>query len=124
MAGDAGKLPALSPAGRAWLTLSMVLLIIGGGTGSWMLSACGLVVLAALLALYLRFMPVAVVVWRRYLELVWWVERPSGGGLVAQRPFSLHATLRTLGPLPLGRAELRLLRSSCIDVSRPLPPLP
>src|ERR1044071_4755387 len=113
-AGAVGKLPALSPAGRAWLTLAMVLLIIGGGTGSWMLSACGLLVLAALLTLYLSFMPIAVVVWRRYLELVWWVERPEGaGGLIAQRPFSLHVTLRNLGPLPLGRAELRLLRSSC-----------
>lgn len=127
MAGPQGKLPALSPAGRAWLTLAMVLLIIGGGTGSWMLAACGFTVLGALLTLYLRFMPIAVVVWRRYLELVWWVERPPGGGttgLLAQRPFSLQVALRNLGPIPLGRAELRLLRSSCIDVSAPPPPLP
>lgn len=123
--GGRGKLPVLTGRGRLLLTLAMVLLIVGTGSGNWMLAVFGVLVTGALLSLYLRFFPTAVLVWRRYLELLWWLPRPHahGGadGLVAGRPFPLQVTLRNLGPRHLGSAGLRVFASRSVAVTRPLP---
>ncbi|MCS6913593.1 MAG: DUF58 domain-containing protein [Myxococcales bacterium] len=128
MASAASRLPTLSPRGQTWLALAVVLLLLGAGGGSLMLSACGLAALAALLALYLRFIPVAVLLWRRYLEVLLWVEQPSGAdgsprGILVHRPFVLRLVLRNLAPLPLGCAQVRPLHSSALASVRAPPPL-
>ncbi len=124
----AGRVPVLTGRGRIWLSLSLVLLILGVGSGSSSLAALGLCVLSGLLALYVHFFPTAILVWRRYLELLWWVPRQAGAkgaqssfGLVAHRPFPLKLTLRNLSPLALGLAEVRVFASRCVEVVGPAP---
>ena len=73
----AGRLPVLTARGRLWLILSLVLLILGAGSGAAAPAALGLCALGGLLSLYLLFFPTAILVWRRYLELLWWVPRPT-----------------------------------------------
>lgn len=132
--GAGGRLPALTRSGRLWLTLSMVLLIVGSGAGNVLLAACGLCALSALLTLYLAYLPAAVLLWRRYLELTFVLPQaaPSGAslalaqahdGLIAGRPFPLLVTLRNLGVLPVGRAELHIYASRSIRAIAPPPVL-
>ena len=125
MASGRGKQPTLTVRGCYVLSLCLVLLIVGVGCGSWPLAAAGLAVTTLLLTSYLGFAASAALLWRRHLELVWWLPRSaSSEGLVAQRPFTVQVTLRNVSPVHLGLGELRVFGSRCLEVSGHLPPLP
>lgn len=125
MASGRGKQPTLTVRGCYLLSLCLVLLIVGVGCGSWPLAAAGLGTMTLLLGSYLEFAASAALLWRRHLELVWWLPRSaSSEGLVAQRPFTVQVTLRNVSPLHLGLAELRVFGSRCLEVRSLLPPLP
>lgn len=125
MAGSRGKRPNLTVRGCYVLSLCLVLLIVGVGCGSWPLAAAGLCTTTLLLTSYLGFAASAALLWRRHLELVWWLPRSaSSEGLVAQRPFTVQVTLRNVSPVHLGLGELRVFGSRCLEVSGHLPPLP
>ncbi len=125
MKSGQGKRPTLTVRGCYVLSLCLVLLIVGVGCGSWPLAAGGLVTTTLLLGSYLSFTASAALLWRRHLELVWWLPRSaSSEGLVAQRPFTVQVTLRNVSPVHLGLGELRVFGSRCLEVSSHLPPLP
>ena len=108
MAGSRGRRPNLTLRGCYVLALCLVLLIVGVGCGSWPLAAAGLGTTTLLLTSYLGFAASAALLWRRHLELVWWLPRSaSSEGLVAQRPFTVQVTLRNVSPVHLGLGELR-----------------
>jgi uncharacterized protein (DUF58 family) len=107
------------------LALAVVLLIVGVGYGSWGLSAAGLFTVTLLFGAYVAFAARAALLWRRYLELVWWLPRAATSeGLLCQRPFEVQMALRNLGPLDLGIGEVRIFSSRCISVESQLQPLP
>jgi uncharacterized protein (DUF58 family) len=117
--------PALTLRGCYLLALCLVLLIVGVGSSSWPISAAGLSVISLLFGAYVSFAARVALLWRRNLELAWWLPRAaSSEGLVAQRPFSVQVTLRNLGRLHLGLAELQVLGSRCLQVLSMPPPLP
>jgi uncharacterized protein (DUF58 family) len=125
LASGRGKQPTLTVRGCYVLSLCLVLLIVGVGCGSWPLAAAGLAVTTLLLCSYLEFAASAALLWRRHLELVWWLPRSaSSEGLLAQRPFTVQVTLRNVSPVHLGLAELRVFGSRCLEVRSLLPPLP
>lgn len=124
MSSSRGRLPALSTRGAYVLALSIVLLILGVGYGSFSLALTGLCCITLLFCTYLSFASRVALLWRRYLELVWWLPRAaSNEGLVAHRSFFVQVALRNLGPIALGHAELRVFCSRCIIVARPLAPV-
>jgi uncharacterized protein (DUF58 family) len=119
-----GRLPALSTRGAYVLALAIVLLILGVGYGSFSLALTGLGCITLLFCAYLSFASRVALLWRRYLELVWWLPRAaSNEGLIAHRTFEVQVALRNLGPIALGHAELRVFCSRCIVVARPLSPV-
>ena len=119
-----GRFPALTTRGAYVLSLSIVLLILGVGYGSWALSLTGLCCITLLFCTYLLFAMRVSLLWRRYLELVWWLPRAAANeGLIAHRTFEVQVALRNLSPLSLGFAELRVFCSRCIVVARPLAPV-
>lgn len=112
-----GRSPALTERGCYVLCLGLLLLILGVGYGSVLLSAAGLVALVFLSAAFVAFSLRVALLWQRSLELVWWLPRAtSAEGLIAQRPFEIHVTLRNRGPLRLGRCTLRPIASRCIEI--------
>jgi uncharacterized protein (DUF58 family) len=116
-----GRFPALTTRGAYLLSLAIVLLILGVGYGSWALSLTGLGCITLLFCTYLLFAMRVALLWRRYLELVWWLPRAAANeGLIAHRTFEVQVALRNLSPLSLGFAELRVFCSRCIVVARPL----
>lgn len=120
----AGRTPSLTTRGCYVLALSVVLLIVGVGYASWGLSAAGLGTVTMIFAAYVAFASRVGLLWRRYLELVWWLPRAATSeGLVAQRPFDVQVALRNLGPIDLGLAEVRVFGSRCITVESRLEPL-
>lgn len=125
MASAPGKQPALTARGCYVLALSLVLLIVGVGYGSGVTAAAGLGASGFLLFSYVSFLGRASLMWRRHVELLWWLPRAAGAeGLVAHRPFEVLVTLRNLSPLDLGIAELRVFGSRCVEVEGALLPLP
>jgi uncharacterized protein (DUF58 family) len=119
-----GRLPALSTRGAYVLALAIVLLILGVGYGSFSLALTGLGCITLLFCAYVSFASRVALLWRRYLELVWWLPRAaSNEGLIAHRTFEVQVALRNLGPIALGHAELRVFCSRCIVVARPLSPV-
>lgn len=119
-----GRFPALTTRGAFVLSLAIVLLILGVGYGSWVLSLTGLCCVTLLFCTYLLFAMRVALLWRRYLELVWWLPRAAANeGLIAHRTFEVQVALRNLSPLSLGYAELRVFCSRCITVARPLAPV-
>lgn len=124
MSSSRGRLPALSTRGAYVLALAIVLLILGVGYGSFSLALTGLGCITLLFCAYLSFASRVALLWRRYLELVWWLPRAaSNEGLIAHRTFEVQVALRNLGPIALGHAELRVFCSRCIVVARPLSPV-
>lgn len=124
MSSSRGRLPALSTRGAYVLALAIVLLILGVGYGSFSLALSGLGCITLLFCAYLSFASRVALLWRRYLELVWWLPRAaSNEGLIAHRTFEVQVALRNLGPMALGHAELRVFCSRCIVVARPLSPV-
>jgi uncharacterized protein (DUF58 family) len=124
VASGRGKRPSLTVRGCYVLALCLVLLIVGVGCGSWSLAAMALAVHALLLTSYLGFAGNTALLWRRHLELVWWLPRSaSSEGLVALRPFAVQVTLRNISPVHLGFAELRVFASRCVEWHSQLPPL-
>ena len=124
MASALGKRPTLTVRGCYVLALCLVLLIVGVGCGSWPLAAAGLSITTLLLCSYIGFAASASLLWRRHLELVWWLPRSaSSEGLIAHRPFTVQVTLRNVSPVNLGLAELRVFGSRCLQVDSRLPPL-
>jgi len=119
-----GRFPALTTRGAYVLSLAIVLLILGVGYGSWALSLTGLCCITLLFCTYLLFAMRVALLWRRYLELVWWLPRAAANeGLIAHRTFEVQVALRNLSPLALGFAELRVFCPRCIVVARPLAPV-
>jgi uncharacterized protein (DUF58 family) len=116
-----GRSPSLTARGRAWAFGGAMLVLMGALTSSWRTAGLGVLALGALGALYLAFFPTAILIWRRYLEMKWGLERPSGDdAFVVGRAFKLTITLRSRGPRALGRARVRVFGSSAIA---PPPPV-
>ncbi len=125
MTAGRGKAPALTARGCYVLALGMVLLIVGVGCANYGLCAAGFCAVTLLFAAYVEFAGRAALLWRRYLELVWWLPRAaSREGLIAQRPFEVQVALRNLSPLNLGFGEVRVFGSRCLLVESVLLPLP
>lgn len=119
-----GRSPALSVRGCYLLALGVVLLILGVGYANYAFAAAGLSTVTLLFAAWVSFAARAALLFRRYLELVWWLPRAaSNEGLIAHRPFEVQLALRNLGPLDLGIGEVRVLSSRCISVDSKLAPL-
>jgi uncharacterized protein (DUF58 family) len=124
VASSGGRQPTLTGRACYVLALALVLLIVGAGTSSVGLAAAGLTVVALLCVGYVACAARAALLWRRYLELVWWLPRSaSAEGLVAHRPFEVQVTLRNLSPLSLGLGELRVFASRPVEVDTVLPPV-
>jgi uncharacterized protein (DUF58 family) len=109
------RAPALTARGWLLLLAGALLSLAGALVGSWSLTAFGLALAALLGTGYLAFFPSAVLIWRRHVELSWTVRGGVDGSLFAGGAFTLEVTLRNRGPLPLGRARVRVLASSAID---------
>ena len=119
-----GRTPSLTTRGCYVLALGVMLLIVGVGDSNWGLAAAGLFTVTLLFAAYVGFAARAALLWRRYLELVWWLPRAaSSEGLLCQRPFEVQMALRNLAPLDLGLGEVRIFSSRCIAVESQLEPL-
>ena len=124
MSSARGRYPELTTRGAYVLALGLVFLILGVGYGTFGLALAGLSTITFLFCGYLAFASRVALVWRRYLELVWWLPRAaSNEGLLAHRSFEVQVTLRNLGPIALGHAEVRVFCSRCIVVARRLVPL-
>jgi len=124
VAARRSRVPSLTTRGCYVLALGLVLLIVGVGYASWGLSAAGLGTLALLFAAWIGFAGRVALLWRRYLELVWWLPRAaSSEGLVCHRPFEVQVALRNLSPLYLGVCEVRMFSSRCITIESQLEPL-
>jgi uncharacterized protein (DUF58 family) len=112
----AGRAPSLTRLGRAWAWGGALLVLIGAITSSWRVAGAGVMALGSLCAAYLAFFPTAILIWRRYLEMKWGLERPQGDdGFVVGRPFRLLLTLRSRGPRALGRGRVRIFASSPVE---------
>src|SRR5262249_5125145 len=120
MESRGGRAPSLTRRGLLWAWGGALLILIGGVTASWRVVGLGVAQLAVLGAAYLWFFPSAILIWGPYLGMELGLERPGGeGGFVVGRPFRLVILLRARGPRPLGRAQLRVFRSSALEI----PPL-
>lgn len=125
MASGGGRQPSLTGRACYVLALALVLLIVGAGCGSASLAAAGLAVVTLLCCVYVSFAARVALLWRRHLELVWWLPRSaSSEGLVAHRPFEVQVTLRNLSPLSMGLCELRVFGSRPVEIETTLPPVP
>jgi uncharacterized protein (DUF58 family) len=112
----AGRAPSLTARGRAWAWGGALLVLLGAAASSWRVVGLGVMALASLCAAYLAFFPTAILIWRRYLEMKWGLERPQGDdGFVVGRPFRLLLTLRSRGPRKLGLGRVRIFASSPIE---------
>ena len=113
-----GRFPTLHTSGGYLLSVGLLLLVLGVAVGQWSVSALGLSALALLCASYVGFALRVSLLWRRHLELLWWLPKAaSSEGLVAHRPVEVQLTLRNLSPLRLSVSELRIFASRCV-VSR------
>lgn len=120
-----GRQPTLTGRACYVLALALVLLIVGAGCGSVGLAAAGLAVIVLLCVGYVSLAARAALLWRRQLELVWWLPRSaSSEGLVAHRAFEVQVTLRNLSPLSMGLCELRVFASRPVEVETVLVPAP
>src|SRR5262249_50228196 len=117
-------MPSLTARGCYLLALGVVVLIVGVGCANWGLSAAGMLIIGLLFVAYIGAAARAALIWRRYLELGWWLPRAaSSEGLLAQRPFEVQMALRNVSSLDLGIAEVRVFGSRCIAVEGGLLPL-
>jgi uncharacterized protein (DUF58 family) len=91
---------------------------LGALLGSPEVVALGVAQLTTLMVLYLRFFPASVFVWRRHLELAWTLDRPGGeAAFFVGRAARLRIALRNRSPRALGRARLRVIASSTLEVT-------
>jgi uncharacterized protein (DUF58 family) len=119
MSGPRNRHPSISPRGASVFALGVLLLILAVGQGSLLLAAAGLFSIALLLAAYLAFAARVALVWRRQIELVWWLPRAaSNEGLVAGRPFEAQLGLSNHTPLDLGQGSVSLFGSRAISVEK------
>ena len=110
-----GRFPTLHTNGGYLLSVGLCLLVLGVAVGQWSISALGMASLSLLCAGYVGFALRVSLLWRRHLELLWWLPRAATSeGLVAQRPVEVQLTLRNLSPLRLRVSELRLFGSRCV----------
>lgn len=113
-------LPHLSRRGKLIIASAMLFILIGALRGSAPVVALGGFVATSLMAYYLWFFPIAILLRRRKVELSWWVppgDQP-GGALTVDRPFSLHMALRNHGQRRLRVLEIEILASRALDVPR------
>ena len=110
--------PALTRTGLLLVGVCGGFVVCGAVVTAWPLVALGTLLLAAVLVLYLLFIPTSVLLKRRYLEFAWWVpaSATSAGALLARRPLDLHLLLRNHSPLRLHLARMRILASSSIQL--------
>lgn len=110
-----GRFPTLHTNGGYLLSVGLFLLVLGVAVGQWSVSALGLTALSLLCASYVGFALRVSLLWRRHLELLWWLPRAATSeGLVALRPVGVQLTLRNLSPLKLRVSELRIFGSRCV----------
>ena len=110
-----GRFPTLHTNGGYLLSIGLFMLVLGVAVGQWSISALGLTSLTLLCASYVGFALRVSLLWRRHLELLWWLPRAATSeGLVALRPVGVQLTLRNLSPLKLWVSELRIFGSRCV----------
>jgi len=113
-----GRPPSLTARGRMVAIGGLGLVALGALLGSPEVVALGVAQLATLMVLYVRFFPASVFVWRRHLELAWTLDRPGGdAAFFVGRSARLRIALRNRSPRPLGRARLRVVASSTLEVT-------
>ena len=114
--------PSLTRSGLLSVCVSCAFVVAGAVMATWPLVALGTLALAAVLVLYLVFIPTSVLLRRRYLEFAWWVPASdtSGGALLAGRPMTLNLLFRNHTPLRLRLTGMRILASSAIELSQPV----
>jgi uncharacterized protein (DUF58 family) len=113
-----GRPPSLTTRGRIVAAGGLGLIALGALLGSPEVAALGIAQIATVMVLYLRFFPASVFVWRRHLELAWTLDRPTGdAGFFVGRAARLRIALRNRSPRALGRAELRVIASSTLEVT-------
>lgn len=110
-----GRYPTLHVGGGCLLSLGLILLVLGVAVGKWTITALGFATLSLLCASYVTFALRVSLLWRRHIELLWWLPRAATSeGLVAGRPVEVQLTLRNLSPLTMRVTELRIFCSRCI----------
>lgn len=114
--------PSLTRSGLLLVGVGAAFVISGALIGAWPLVALGTLQLAAILVLYLLFIPTSVLLKRRYLEFAWWVPASgsSGGALLADRPLTLQLLFRNHSPFRLHLSRMRVLASSAIQLAEPV----
>ena len=119
-----GRYPTLHVSGGSLMSLGLILLVLGVAVGKWSIAALGFASLSLLCASYVTFAWRVSLLWRRHLELLWWLPRAATSeGLVAGRPVEVQLTLRNLSPLRMRVTELRIFCSRCIHPQTSPPPI-
>ncbi|HNI59547.1 MAG TPA: hypothetical protein PKW11_06370, partial [Pseudomonadota bacterium] len=89
-----GRYPTLHVSGGSLLSLGLILLVLGVAVGKWTISALGFASLSLLCASYVSFALRVSLLWRRHIELLWWLPRAATSeGLVAGRPVEVQLSL-------------------------------
>lgn len=110
-----GRYPTLHTFGGFLFSVGLLLLLLGVVVGKWTIAALGFVALVGLCAGYVGFALQVSMVWRRHIELVWWLPRAAHNeGFVAGRPVEARLTLRNLSFLPLRMHDLRISSSRSV----------
>jgi uncharacterized protein (DUF58 family) len=118
--------PVLTRRGLLLIGSGAALVGLGVAAAAWPLLALGFLEVSAVLCLYILFIPRAVLLRRKQLELAWWVRlgEATGGALVVDRPFALQILLRNHTRYRLLLAKMRILASSALEIEdQPAPAL-
>jgi uncharacterized protein (DUF58 family) len=110
--------PALTRSGLLVVGVGTACVFGGALVTAWPLVALGFSQLAAVLVLYVLFIPQCALLRRRQLEFAWWVPaaESAGGALLVDRPLTLHLLLRNHSPFRLAVSQLRIMASSAIEL--------
>ena len=107
-----GRYPTLHQNGGALLSVGVLLLALGVAVEKWTVSAVGFASLALLCASYVGFALRVSLLWRRHVEILWWLPRAATSeGLLAGRPIEVSLALRNLSHLSLRVSEIKLFCS-------------
>ncbi len=120
-ATSGGRLPSFTGAARAVVALSGALILGGALANLPRLTALGLLLLAGLSVLYVRFFARASALWRQRVSLEWELAK-SPEPLRAGVPFSVEARLRSSSTRDLGQLALAVIASPAVHAPR-RPPL-
>jgi uncharacterized protein (DUF58 family) len=114
-------IPRLATRGKLVVASTLLFLLVGALHAAPPLVGISGVVLSMLLASYLAFYPVAILLRRKKIELSWWVppgDQP-GGALGVDRPFQLHMAFRNHGSRTLRVLSSKIHAASTLELGEP-----